>query len=35
METKLAENNAIWMVEDSTALHLPGIQLMGARVTIL
>ena len=33
VETKLVEKKATWMVEDSTALHLPGIQLMGAPVT--
>ena len=35
METKIAENNAILIVEDSTALHLPGLQSMGAPVTVL
>jgi hypothetical protein len=33
VERKLAVKKATWMVEDSTALHLPGIQLMGAPVT--
>ena len=32
-EKKLAKKNAILMVEDSTALNLPDILLMGAPVT--
>jgi hypothetical protein len=35
LETKLADSNAILMVENSTALHLPVIQLMGAPVTVV